>query len=429
MIHKLKQLTKSKFIRNVAIVATGTAGAQVITMAFAPIITRMYGPEAFGLLGTFIAILAIATPIAALTYPIAIVLPKSDQDALGIVKLSVFLAFAMAAILAIIISIFGDSLVASLSLEGIAGFLLFIPVAMIFSAFHQILQQWLIRKKQFKITARAAVIQSISLNVAKVGMGFFQPVASVLIILATVGSALHALLLWLGLRKQPSTLTSKMDNEQPSNLKDLALKHKDFPLFRAPQVAINALSQSLPVLMLASFFGPAAAGFYTLGKTVMGIPTTLIGKSVGDVFYPRITEAVHNKENLFHLLLKSTLALATVGFIPFATVVVFGPWLFSFVFGAEWFIAGEYARWMALWLYVAFLNRPSVAAIATLSMQDIFLVYEMLSVLLRVIALYIGFVFFSDDIIAIVLFSIAGVLLNFSLVFYTLIKSRKVNFE
>ncbi|HCG6981483.1 TPA: oligosaccharide flippase family protein [Vibrio parahaemolyticus] len=429
MIHKLKELTKSKFIRNVAIVAMGTAGAQVITMAFAPIITRMYGPEAFGLLGTFMAILAIATPIAALTYPIAIVLPKSDQDALGIAKLSVFLAFAMAAILAVIISIFGDSLVASLSLEGIAGFLLFIPAAMLFSAFYQILQQWLIRKKQFKITARAAVIQSMSLNVAKVGMGFFHPVASVLIILATVGSALHALLLWLGLRKQSSALTSKIDNEQPSNIKKLALKHKDFPLFRAPQVAINALSQSLPVLMLASFFGPDAAGFYTLGKTVMSIPTTLIGKSVCDVFYPRITEAAHNKENLFHLLLKATLALATVGFIPFATVVAFGPWLFSFVFGAEWFIAGEYARWMALWLYVAFLNRPSVAALATLSMQDIFLVYEMLSVLLRVIALYIGFVFFSDDIIAIMLFSIAGVLLNYSLVFYTLIKSRKVNFE
>jgi O-antigen/teichoic acid export membrane protein len=65
-------------VRNVTIVASGTAGAQVITMAFAPLITRLYGPEAFGLLGTFVAILGIVTPLAALTYPIAIVLPKSD---------------------------------------------------------------------------------------------------------------------------------------------------------------------------------------------------------------------------------------------------------------------------------------------------------------------------------------------------------------
>jgi len=51
----LDQALSSKFVRNVAIVATGTAGAQAITMAFSPINTRLYGPEAFGILGTFTA--------------------------------------------------------------------------------------------------------------------------------------------------------------------------------------------------------------------------------------------------------------------------------------------------------------------------------------------------------------------------------------
>lgn len=56
--------------------ASGTAMAQVISMLLAPIITRLYGPEAYGMMGTFMAIIGIFTPIAALTYPIAIVLPK-----------------------------------------------------------------------------------------------------------------------------------------------------------------------------------------------------------------------------------------------------------------------------------------------------------------------------------------------------------------
>ncbi len=38
---------KSRFVRNAAVVASGTAGAQVIAMAFAPIITRLYGKKAF----------------------------------------------------------------------------------------------------------------------------------------------------------------------------------------------------------------------------------------------------------------------------------------------------------------------------------------------------------------------------------------------
>lgn len=429
MLNYAKRLTKSKFVRNVAIVATGAAGAQAIAMAFAPIITRLYGPEAFGLLGTFMAVLAIATPIAALTYPIAIVLPKLDRDALGLAKLSTLLAFFMASLLAVIILFFGDSLAALLSLESIAEFLLLLPIAMLFSAFYQILQSWLIRKKQFKITARIDVIQALTLNSAKVGIGWFQPVGIALIIIATLGHALHALLLWLGMRKQPGALAEANERENVSSIKELAYRHKDFPYFRAPQVAINSLSQSLPILMLASFFGPAAAGFYSLGRTVMSVPTTLIGKSVGDVFYPRIAEAVHHKENLFSLILKATLALASVGFVPFVLVIAFGPWLFSFVFGAEWVTAGEYARWLALWMYFAFLNRPTVVAIATLGIQGFFLAYEVMSILLRALALYIGFTVYSSDLMAVRLFSIAGVFLNLLLIFYVMKKCRRISFE
>src|SRR5690625_2931605 len=151
-----KRLFNSRFARNVALVATGTAGAQAITMAFSPVITRLYGPEAFGLLGTFAATLAIVTPIAALTYPIAIVLPKKDDDARGIAKLSLLLAFFISLTVAVIL-LFGDQAIARLlNLQSIAPYLLLIPLAMFLNSLQQIMQQWLIRKKQFKVSARIA---------------------------------------------------------------------------------------------------------------------------------------------------------------------------------------------------------------------------------------------------------------------------------
>ena len=424
MLTRFKSLGKSKFVRNVAIVATGTAGAQAITMAFAPVITRLYGPEAFGMLGTFMAILGVLTPIAALTYPIAIVLPKSDADAKSLAKLSAILALVIAAVTAIVLLVAGDWIAETLSLGAIAGFLLLIPFAMLFSAYQQILTQWLIRKKQFKITARVAVIQALTINSAKAGVGWFHPVGAALIVIATIGHALHAALLWSGIRSRETAHPNQ--DESTGTIRELAKRHRDFPLYRAPQVALNGLSQSLPILMLASFFGPAAAGFYTLGRTVMGVPSTLIGQSVANVFYPRITEAAHSGENLQKLLVRATSAMAAAGVVPFGVVVAFGPWLFSFVFGAEWVVAGEYARWLALWMYFGFLNRPSVAAIATLGLQDFFLLYEVVSVALRAIAIYIGFVVFKDDVLAVALFSLSGVLLNALLVMFTLSKSKRM---
>lgn len=425
MINKLRKISHSKFVRNVAIVATGTAGAQAITMAFAPVITRIYGPEAFGTLGTFMAILAILTPIAALTYPIAIVLPKSDADAKCIAKLSAILTLMVAAIVAILLLTAGDWIAQALNLETITGFLLLIPVAMLFSGYQQIFAQWLIRKKQFKITARSAVIQATVINLAKTGGGWLHPVGAVLIIITAIGTAFHAVLLWLGIRGTQTAHPKEI--KSTCTTLELAKRHKDFPLYRAPQVALNALSQSLPTLMLISFFGPAAAGFYTLGRTVLAIPSTLIGAAVGNVFYPRITEAAHAGENLFKLLLKSTSAMAVVGIVPFGIVIIFGPWLFSTVFGNEWLIAGEYARWLAIWLYFGFLNRPSVTAIATLSLQGFFLIYEIVSICVRVTALYFGFIIFQSDIMAIALFAISGAFLNAALVIYTFYKSKRMS--
>jgi len=265
-------------------------------MTFAPLITRMYGPEAFGVSGIFMVVLAVLTPIAALTYPIAIVLPKSDADAKNLAKRSAGLAVAVAFITAVVLLIGGDWIAQALSLEAIAGFFLLIPLAMLFAAFQQILTQWLIRKKQFRVTARVAIIQALAVNSAKAGVGWFHPLGAALVVIAVVGQAFHSFLLWSGMRDRETA--HPRQEEATGSLKDMAKRHRDFPLYRAPQIFINAVSQSLPVLMLAAFFGPAAAGFHTIARMVMGVPTVLVGKAVSDVFYPRITEAARNGENL-----------------------------------------------------------------------------------------------------------------------------------
>ena len=81
-------LTRSRFVRNVLTVASGTAVAQAIAMALSPVITRLYGPEAFGQLGVFTSTVSLFAPAEALTLPIAIVLPERDGEAKQLVKLS-----------------------------------------------------------------------------------------------------------------------------------------------------------------------------------------------------------------------------------------------------------------------------------------------------------------------------------------------------
>lgn len=410
-------------------VGSGTAAAQAINMAFSPVITRLYGPEAFGLLGIFMSLLAILTPVAALTYPIAIVLPKDDSDAKGIAKLSAYIALAVSAVITFVLILGGEQLLALAGAEAIGPFVLLIPLAVLFAAFAQIAQQWLIRKKQFSITARVTVLQISILNSAKVGFGWFHPVAGVLIALTAAGQTLHAAMLAIGVKRAGKSTPPVVPEalQPPTRLRELAQRHRDFPLYRAPQAFLNPLSHSFPVLLLASFFGPAAAGFYTLARTVMAVPSALISASVGNVLYPHMAEAANNGEKLAPMIIKSTIALALVGIVPFGMVVAFGPWLFGFVFGAEWIYAGGYAQWLTIWLFVMFVNVPSVQALPVLSLLPFFLVFEIVSTVLRLAVLVVGFYVFASDTVAIALLSGMGALLNMALIAVVVTKARHID--
>lgn len=429
MKDRIVQIANKPFVRNVTIMVTGTASAQAVTMVLSPIITRLYGPEPYGVMGVFMAIVGVISPIAALTYPIAIVLPRSDQSAKGLVLLSVYISIAIAAIAMFILLLFNQAVVEIFNIGEIAPFLYLIPIVILFSGFVQVVEQWLIRKKQFNITAKASFLHALVLNGSKVGVGFLYPVSSVLVGLSAIGNGLKTLIMIFFIKKDEKTDILKSDkvSKDKVSLKELAVKHRDFPLLRAPQTLIDSISQNLPVLLLATFFGSSSAGFYAICSTVLAMPAQLIGQSLGNVFYPRISEAAHNDENLTHLIKKATLVLTWIGIIPFGLLAICGPWLFSFVFGSDWIVAGEYARWLAIWRFFRFLNEPCFRALPVLSAQFLHLIYTIITLIIRVIALIIGFYLFSSDIVAIAIFGVTGGVLNFLLVIITLRVSNQFN--
>jgi O-antigen/teichoic acid export membrane protein len=387
-------------------------------MALAPIITRLYGPDAFGQLGTFIAIAAVVSPLAAMAYPIAIILPRDDRDAFRLVGLSAILALLIAALATIAFWLGGDRLASALGAETISGYLFLIPLTMLFAAWVQIAQQWLIRKQEYKIIARSAIVQSAFLNIAQAGLGWFHPAGAVLIALSVMGNVVHAMILLIGARLRSQYRASALCEKPTMSLRQLAHKYRDFPFYRAPQDFINAASQSLPVLMLAALFSPTAAGFYTLGRSVMGMPSALIGKAVGDVFYPRITTAAAGGEDLPKYIARATGILFCIGIFPFGLVMAAGPWLFKFVFGSDWAMAGEYARWLALFFLFNFINKPSVAAVPVLGIQRGLLIYEAFSTGGKVLGLLVGFYWFGSDLWAVALFSIVGVIAYGIMIFW-----------
>lgn len=423
----LSSLWHSKIARSVAVMASGTAGAQAMAMLVAPLTTRLYGPEAYGLQGVFVSILAVITSLSAMMYPMAIPLPKQEREALAIVRFSAIVALIVATVclLALVFSV--DWIAKVTGAEAIQSYLYLLPIGVLSTAWSQIASQWLIRKKAFKETASSTLSNAVLVNGTRVIAGFTGPVASTLIWIFIAGQALLAARMSFLAKRLFDTEASTSDQppERHADWRETAYKYRDFPLYRAPQDLLNAASRSLPILLLSSLFGPVSAGLYALATQIVGAPSVLIGSAVTNAFYPDVAERMQRQEDIASLLVKATATLALVGLVPFAVLLLFGPSLFAWLFGESWRQAGHYCQWLAVFYYFNFINKPAVAAIPVLSAQRGLLIYEIVSTTVKIGCLATGFVWLHSDIAAVALFSISGALAYIWLIYWVIQTSKR----
>ncbi|OKY24651.1 lipopolysaccharide biosynthesis protein [Thalassotalea sp. PP2-459] len=407
-------------------VVTGTAGAQIITLAFTPLLTRIFTPEAFGHLGVFVALSTILMPIAALTLPIAVVLTKSNNEAKALSKLSTCIALLACLIFTLFIVLNKPWLVNVLNAQGDGMYLYWVPAVVLFGAMLQLSENWSIKLSLFKLRAKISILHALIINLLKLGVGFFIPYAITLIVIAIVNPLINALLLGLPVKNAIKNETENLPN---NDYRQLLARYRNFPLFQSPQALLNALSQSAPVVILAALFGPVSAGFYTFSRTILAIPITLIGKAVGDVCYGRFSKQVNLQQfaQAKKYFVHTTFYLSVVALLPLGIIWFFGPALFSLVFGEKWFEAGVYAQWLSLWTYFILINAPSLKLLIVLKKQKQSLLINIISMPVRIAMLILGGHYGNDEWLALKLFVLASVIHNLVIIALAYISCEQKN--
>lgn len=425
---KIIRFGERPFVRSVVAVAGGTAASQAILMAFSPIITRLYGAEAFGIQGAFVAVTNIAASVAALSYPVAIVLPESDAEAKKLAYLSIYIGIVMSLLVALTLLLVGQDIFVKLNIEEVFDFIYLIPFVMLFSVAASVMSQWLIRKKAFGLTAKTGVMATLFVSLAKVGFGLLSPSAVALIAINSLGGMLGAVLMFFGVKK--SNIKNKLNvPEVGFSLSGVFRSYSDFAVFRTPQVLIGTVSNSIPVIMLSLYFGPKSVAFYAIASVVLAMPANLVGGSVMQVFYPRINDAIRSGEDAVKLIVKTTAALALAGIVPFLVLIVVGPFLFALAFGSEWRTAGVYAQWLSIWLFFQFISKPARAAIPALRLQRGALIFESISMIAKSSGFYLGYAILESEVSAIAVFSMFGIVLDVFLVIWVISKAKTFHFS
>ncbi len=381
MLNKLKP--KSEFSRNVLTLMTGTTIAQAIPIAISPILTRIYTPEDFGMFALYMSVASIISVVATGRYELAIMLPKKDEDAVNIVALSIIISFFVSFISLAIVFFFNAQITILLGNPEISNWLYFIPITVLLTGFYQSFNYWSNRKKQYKRLATNRVMQSGTTAVVNMSMGFGGFGSNGLILGGVLGQGVATSALGRMVWRENKGLL-----ENISKLKMFAMmrKYKKLPMFNLPNAVIDGFRLSGISILIAKFFTTATLGQFALAWKMVQTPMALIGSSLSQVFFQKISSA--NKSDLNSIVKKFMIKASLIALPIFLIIYFFAVDIFIVIFGENWKLAGEIASVMTPWLFLNFITSPISTLFIVLNRQDTILIFSIIYMLVPLSIIY-----------------------------------------
>jgi O-antigen/teichoic acid export membrane protein len=96
----------------------------------------------------------------------------------------------------------------------------------------------------------------------------------------------------------------------------------------------------VPDFMSFGFFGALVSGIYDIITLVLNAPITMVGRSVSQVFYQKVSSDLNEGKPISGYIRKSSIRLFLFMLIPMTVIFFFGKPIFAFVFGEDYRIAG-----------------------------------------------------------------------------------------
>lgn len=329
---------------------TGTVIAQVFSVLISPILTRIYTPEEMGDLNIYLRAVGFLSAVATARYELSLPLPKKEEHAYLLYRLSIRISIYVllgSCFLFFVYFLFTKFDIKTVNLA------VFTLISSVFLVLINLGTNWAIRKKQFKKISTSRMLNSISSNLLRwlfgvMGMGSFG-----LLIASLVGYVLSSLTFfkeWFKIDKVNRSFRSD------GKTKVLMNTYREFPAINLPHVMVDLGKDLLLAFFMVFFFSKDVFGWYSHSYAILQMPISIIGISIGQVFFNRAAEIVNNGGSTLGLLKKTIGVLFAISIIPFTVLFFFGTPMFSFVFGKEWAQAGHFSEIMSIWFFMNFLN-------------------------------------------------------------------------
>lgn len=375
----------SKYWGNISILMTGTLGAQSVGIASILLLARVYSPADFGNYAFFFVVAGFLSLVGTGSYEQAVYVEATPRDAAQTALLAILASGAVGlAVLALGFAAQGWTTRPG-PVVAITGFLPFLALGIALGGSCNALVALCCQQGRFGSLSAGRMAQAVTAAVASLGLGLAGsgPLGLVLGFLA--GQAV--LVIWLA---AASNFLVQTSHSTTANLLARATGNARFPKFMLPGAILNYASANAITLIGPLFFSIATLGQYNLGQRAAGLPLTVVGSAMSEMFRNSISPQSSSSAEVATLFRSAAIRLAAIGAVLVLPLALFGPLLFSLAFGPEWQGAGIYVQIMSPVIFARLVVSPLSAVLALAKQQKLDMILQGLFVVVTAAALITG---------------------------------------
>ena len=351
--------------RDAASFAVGAVFAQGLTVLAAPVLTRLYSPAEIGAASVLTAVMAFVWLVACGRYNVAIPLARDERTVRALCTLCGAVTVASSALLLVIWLLFGQSLCDAAGVPQIQ------PYGWLVSAYTLVAGAGLIGAG---LLVRARNYQQLS--GVRVSQGLGQTGTQVAAGAAGGGSAWFAAGVVVGQAAYGFTSLRGCDiRERMRDWRGARVAAREWRRFAAWSSGAGVLQGAglaIPAILVAAWYGPAAAGLYAVCQRAIGLPASVAGEAVGSAWYGTAAEIVRERRgDLRQPFVAVTRTLLIAGGAALLLVLIVVPPLFGTLFGDEWTGGGDLLVALAPMNFSLFAAVPAGQALQACERTDL----------------------------------------------------------
>ncbi|MBU2225659.1 MAG: oligosaccharide flippase family protein [Gammaproteobacteria bacterium] len=377
--------------------------SQLLHLVSYLVLTRNYNATELGAFAQFNVILLLLLPWASLAFPSALALANDEVQRFYLSKLAVFATVICATFVQLV---FWGYWIYNQNANPVFLYGLFIAISG--AGIASLAEQQYLLAGRLKQQAVVVLLVAFTSCVGRVLLALYHADVDWLLATAFLQPVVLAILYYLASGKS----TEKKLPWCWSDLKQTCQQFSVFPTYQAGQLAFNAWSQSIPLLLFSYWFGLDVLAFLNIAVLLLVAPSMLLNKAVGDVYYPLVSRLLDNREQLWIFLLQCTGALFAVLLLPFSFLWFYAETIYAFLFGEEWRLAGQYALWLLPWYFLVCMNAPALKTLIVLRQQKLSFYLNIFTFIIRCFAIATGAIVFESVWCALGLYGAAGCIHN-----------------